>query len=235
MPMDIADLYGHMISAIDRSDRNNERVTLEQGRWTTKAVTDAFAEINEQVALNGAAAQVAVEKIGAANSLATEKVGAAGQLATEKIGAANQLSTEKVGAANAAVTASIGSQIQNLMIGGFKDALLQACQNTDNITGQVQSVGKDLGLALVTGFKDQLIRSFQGEAAIQAQAASNFAAIQAQAAECCCEIKTMVVSDGQKTRDLVQSFKTADDLRRFNALSDEISYLKSRVPNGTPV
>lgn len=44
-------------------------------------------------------------------------------------------------------------------------------------------------------------------AANQLEAAKNSAAILAQIAECCCEIKEKIASDGQHTRDLINSIE----------------------------
>lgn len=47
----------------------------------------------------------------------------------------------------------------------------------------------------------------QNFASLQLQACNTHAAVLAQNAECCCEIKELIHMDGQKTRDLVNSIE----------------------------
>lgn len=52
-------------------------------------------------------------------------------------------------------------------------------------------------------------------AALALQASQNHASLAAQIAECCCEVKEKIASDGQQTRDLINSIES-DRLRTEN-------------------
>lgn len=93
---------------------------------------------------------------------------------------------------------------------GFKDAsalayqvqgqaLLEAAKNAAAASVQATS---NFNLSQVQA------QTFAYEAQLQAQTVAAQAA--AKAAECCCELKTAIVFDGQKTRDLLNSMKEQD-------------------------
>jgi len=100
-----------------------------------------------------------VDNHGAERTANTIEAVAKSELATEKIGAANSLATEKVAAAATLANALSFSNLQNLLISGFKDNHFDS--------------------------------------------ANTRTTLQAQIAECCCELKEKIGAEGQATRDLI--------------------------------
>lgn len=67
---------------------------------------------------------------------------------------------------------------------------------------------------------------------LQLQASQNHASLSAQMAECCCDVKSTILADGQKTRDLINSIE-ADRLRSVNHdLKSELLAIKYATGNG---
>jgi hypothetical protein len=108
---------------------------------TTERVKDALTEALAQIMSQFTDTQVSVVAQGQAGQLATEKIGAAAVLDTEKVGAANQLANSLAfsNTQNQLITgfkdgrfdaATLTASILQSQVGGFKDALLFAAQNT---------------------------------------------------------------------------------------------------------
>lgn len=156
-----------------------------------------------------------LEQIG--NSVvAVEKNGRSSELATEKTGAAGQITTERTAAAVASANASNFANTQNLLITGFKDGRFDAATLTASI---LQSQ--------VVGFKDG-----------RYDAAVNTAALQAALAECCCELKAAVASEGDETRGLITSIDGRRADRELVDAKSEATLLKlqlAQVARATPV
>lgn len=88
--------------------------------------------------------------------------------------------------------------------------------NTD-LKNSVFNLEKELGYTMLKGFKDQLIEDKAADKDRAVHAAANALAFKElslqqerlnaqsakEAAACCCKIETLILSDGQKTRDLV--------------------------------
>ena len=154
------------------SDGNNNR----QG-WDYKDVAyrnaqeefERFFDIRKDIADNGLATELSIEKNARANELATEKAGAANALA--------------------AVLANSEARL----------AL------------QVQATAVALGFA-----------------ASNAATAMGFAATAKDAAECCCETQKLIQADGEKTRDLVTSYQTANLAVQLDDAKTEIAILKAK-------
>jgi hypothetical protein len=183
---------------VDRGDHQNHHHGLTEKDALSLAVRSLVDNVN--------AVTVAVTANGAANSLATEKTGAANELATNVQGLAGQLATEKTAAAIQLANSLAFSNTQNLLISGFKDGRYDASVN-----------------AAATA-----LASATNTAAIQLTSAQNTAAIQAAAAECCCEIKTLVISDGQKTRDLINQLQDLNKAVELVDAKQEITLLKMK-------
>jgi hypothetical protein len=155
----------------------------------------------------------AVQVAEAANSAATI-------LDVEKTSAATILDVEKTSAASSLASSLNFSNTQNMLISGFKDGRYDASQNTASI----QQFASTNATAMALAFKDAAILALQ-----------NKADSDAKAAECCCEIKTLIIADGEKTRGLVSGIDRERLRDQAQRLEDEIVYLKGRVPSGTPV
>jgi uncharacterized protein YpuA (DUF1002 family) len=57
----------------------------------------------------------------------------------------------------------------------------------------------------------------------------------ARLAECCCELKSLIKDDGEKTRDLVNSIQASNLALSLADAKAEIIVLKNKVPSGTVV
>jgi len=221
------------------------------------AITDAFARLSQQacaetnaltntVNTNGTASVLATERTGAAAVVATTLQGASGQLATEKTGAASVIATNAASQAGQLATAVGFANTQNqlingfkdgrfdaanyaaaaqvTMVGGFKDIALAECQNTNLLQLQASGYAKDAALA-----------ACQNTAALTLLATQNAAAIAAQLAECCCELKEKISTRADVTDALIRSIDERRGDRELQAAQAEIMYLKGRVIAGTPV
>jgi hypothetical protein len=118
---------------------------------------------------------------------------------------------------------------------GFKESQGLGYQNTAQIVSTVNSRAAEAAVAAVGFAKDALIDSTKNAAATALAAATNTAAILAAQERCCCELKERIREDGEKSRDLINSIKQADDARRLQQAYDEITYLKGKLVPGTPV
>src|SRR3984957_15018153 len=83
------------------------------------------------------------------------------------------------------------------------------------------------------GAADVSRQKFAYEGQLQAQMIA--AAAAAKAAECCCELKTAILSDGQKTRDLLNSI-TEQNLRDRASRAEQVlaAYYSAKVAPVTP-
>lgn len=115
--------------------------------------------------------------------------------------------------------ATLTASILAYQVGGFKDARYDSSQSEGRLSGQAERNASAVALA----FKDAAILALQ-----------NKADSDAKAAECCCELKEKIGSDGQQTRDLINSIDRERLRDQSERLFDEITYLKGRLPTGTP-
>jgi hypothetical protein len=119
----------------------------------------------------------------AANGVAIEKIGAATELATEKTASATQLSIEKTAAAQQLATEKTAAATQL----------------------SIEKVAAAQMLATEKVAAAQILATEKTSAAGILLAVQNQAAALAQAAECCCEVKSLVREEAGKTRDLINA------------------------------
>jgi hypothetical protein len=161
----------------------------------------------------------AVGREGAAGSLATEKNGAAGILATNVASGAIGVAIERTSAAGQLATNVAGQQVQNLALQQFNLLTVQAATNV-----------AATNLAIQVASSAGLVQAVKDAAAAQLYAAQNHAAALAQAAACCCEIKERIREDGEKTRDLVNSFQATNLAVQLADAKQEVLVLRARLP-----
>jgi hypothetical protein len=208
------------------SDHHNHGGNVDWPERTAERVKDAVnfshSALAREIMATSHGVEVAVEKNGAANSLATEKVGAAGVLATSVAAGATGVQIASTSAAGVLATNVAGQQVQNLLIQQANLAAVQA-QTFAAAAANTATVNAAAAALLAT--------QFAGQAALTA--ATNTAAIQAQAAECCCELRTAIAADGQKTRDLINSIELSNKEARLVEQNTRIQFLLSKLPAGT--
>lgn len=138
----------------------------------------------------------------------------------------------------------------------LRDLELEQCKGFDNVKEEIQDSRKELLFNQVTGFKDNLIEfkntqnlMHQLAAAAEKTACQNqmqtllqfkdqtllAEKIAAQAsrelAECCCEIRTSIAADGQKTRDLINQ-QEVDRLReRASKAEQALALINLQIGN----
>jgi len=132
-------------------------------------------------------------------------------------------------AANAAGFASIGSQIGNV-------ATAQATNNFTTLTS-INDLGRDItaqsnqnALQQLNSFNQQNTTMLQGfnSSAMQVQNATNQIIAQGTAnamamANCCCEIKSTILSDGNATRALINDLNVQNLRDQLTAANNKIS------------
>jgi hypothetical protein len=187
-------------------------------------------------AISGSLAQV-LEQIGS-SVVSVEKNGRSAELAVEKIGAAGQLATERTAAAVASANASNFANTQNLLIEGFKDGRYDAATLTASIL-QGQVVGFKDGRYDAATFAASILQSqVEGFKDSRYDAAVNTAAMQAAMAECCCELKGAIASEGDETRALMVAIDGRRADRELVDAKGEATLLKlqlAQVARTTPV
>jgi len=217
----------HGAGNLDWPERTAERVK--------DAVNFSHSALAREIMGTSHAVEVAVEKTGAASSLATEKTGAAGILATSVAAGATGVQIASTSAAGVLATNVAGQQVQNLLIQQSNLAAVQA--QTIAANAQAQAIqfqaATNLAIEKTAAAGVLLATQFAGQAALTA--ATNTAAIQAQAAECCCELRTAIAAEGTKTRELVNSIELSNKEARLVEQNTRIQFLLSKLPAGTVV
>ena len=114
----------------------------------------------------------------------------------DALAAASAVQAEKLGAATAVQAEKLGSAIQ--VQGNLNTSAIQqnALMFANQSTVQVERVRAELGLQLQT---------VAAAAELRAQNIASCAT--AKLAECCCDIKSLIREDGDKTRALVQGIE----------------------------
>lgn len=126
-------------------------------------------------------------------------------------------------------------------------ALVDSAKNFGAVTVQAEVIGNGLSTQATNNFNLASVQAvtFQNSSDIsrqkfayegQLQAQTIAAAAAAKAAECCCELKTAIIFDGQKTRDLISAVQMQD--LRDSRTKLEIAYAASftaKVVPSTPV
>lgn len=142
--------YGNFNGGYNNRDENVYRDVTYHANQVS--LGEQIREVSTSVEKNGAANSLATEKTGSAGQLATEKVasaigvqvakttadlgiqaekvGASTNLSIEKTAAATNLAIEKIGAAAQLAAERNSHNIQYSTMIGFKDAQLQASENT---------------------------------------------------------------------------------------------------------
>jgi hypothetical protein len=213
----VSQQFRNLKDVVNEDVRNLKDVTNGDFKDLRNQMQRDYSDLTNTVQTVGSAGILEGEKTAAAINLAVEKTAAAGQLSVEKTAAASQLTMEKNSAAGQLVSSVGFANTQNMMISGFKDGRYDASQNTASVQQYAAVNATATGLA----FKDAAILALQ-----------NKADSDAKAAECCCEIKTLVISDGEKTRSLISSIdreRLRDSLASREA---EIIYLKGKLGTG---
>jgi hypothetical protein len=221
------------------SEHRDGAGNLDWPERTAERVKDAigFAQtaLAREIMASGHALEVAVEKIGAANSLATEKIGAAGILATNVAAGATGVQIASTSAAGVLATNVAGQQLQNLAI---QQANLASVQAQTFAASAANQATVNAAAAQLEAEKNAAAINLAIQVASSAAtllATQNTAAIQAQAAECCCELRTAIAADGQKTRDLINSIELSNKEARLVEQNTRIQFLLSKLPTGTVV
>jgi hypothetical protein len=230
---------GFIKGSTGTENHHNGAGNLDWPERTAERVKDAIGvthmALAREVMATSHAVEVAVEKTGAANSLATEKTGSAGILATNVAAGATGVQIASTSAAGVLATNVAGQQIQNLLIQQANLASVQAqtlSANAQALAIQFQAA-TNLAIEKTAAAGVLLATQFAGQAALTA--ATNTAAIQAQAAECCCELRTAIAADGQKTRDLINGIELSNKEARLVEQNTRIQFLLSKLPTGTVV
>ncbi len=90
----------------------------------------------------------------------------------------------------------------------------------------IQKVAGELSTQAVLNAKDGIIDSAKNAAAATLLAVQNQAAVMAKLCECCCEIREAIRSDGDETRELMNTLARRDSERRETDLKIELSNAK---------
>jgi hypothetical protein len=127
-------------------------------------------------------------------------------------------------------------QLSNQATGNFNLASVQSTGNFNLASVQAQTIAN---LASVQAVQfamaaDISRQKFAYEGQLQAQTIA--AAQAAKAAECCCELKSAILADGQKTRDLLNSI-TEQNLRDRAQRSENAlaAYFAAKVAPTSPI
>jgi len=190
------------------SDRRHE-FTLRQMDSDVKSLGSAIGNVGEETAEAAAATQLLAAQAEGRSLVEAAKNAAAQILESAKNTAALNVQAEKN-------VAALGVQAEKLAAASTVNSL--TLNSATNVLVQTKADAATLF------------------------AAQNAAAIASQVAECCCTVRESIRSDGDKTRDAIDDLEERineiESLRNAVDLVDaktEISYLKSRVPSGTPV
>ena len=120
---------------------------------------------------------------------------------------------------------------------GVCDIELDAAKNAAAVALQVTLTAKDAEISAVTNAKDALINANLNASMLSRQAsdnakdaaltaALNAAAVAKQISDCCCETKELLLSDGNKTRDLIRS-------ENEQRLREELAHLRLQLVRST--
>lgn len=138
----------------------------------------------------------------------------------------------------AAISVQSQSETNQLSDQATNNANLGSVQATNNFNLSGVQAQTNANLASVQAVQfatsaDISRQKFAYEGQLQAQIIAASAA--AKAAECCCEIKTAIIFDGQKTRDLLNSMKEQDLRDRAQrAESSLAAYFAAKVAPVVP-
>jgi|ERR1700722_4556609 len=137
-----------------------------------------------------------------------------------------------------AISVQSQSETNQLSDQATNNANLSSVQATNNfnLSGVQAQTNANLASVQAVGFAmsaDISRQKFAYEGQLQAQTIA--AAAAAKAAECCCELKSAILSDGQKTRDLLNSI-TEQNLRDRASRAEQVlaAYYSAKVAPVTP-
>ena len=128
------------------------------------------------------------------------------------------------------------NQLSNQATNNYNLGAVQATSNF-NLAGVQAQTNANLASVQAVGFAmaaDVSRQKFAYEGQLQAQTIA--AAAAAKAAECCCELKSAILADGQKTRDLLNSI-TEQNLRDRAQRSENAlaAYFAAKVAPTSPI
>jgi hypothetical protein len=120
-------------------------------------------------------------------------------------------------------------------VASFKDAAATAYQLSGQALLDSAKNAAAIQVQATANFNALTVAATQNTYQLQLQAQTNAAAAAAQLAECCCELKEKIGSDGQKTRDLINSI-TEQNLRDRAAKAEAnlAAYFAAKVAPVTP-
>lgn len=116
--------------------------------------------------------------------------------------------------ANAQNTFSEFRSLQNETTRGFSDINQHLCNGFANVNQNVSNNFANTNMGMAKGFYDQALGMNAGFSGVQAAIADNRYAMQ----DCCCQIKSLVIDENNKTRQLIQDTEIQ---RLRDALQDE--------------
>jgi hypothetical protein len=112
------------------------------------------------------------------------------------------------------------------------DILSTEERNSGALTVAIEKTGAANALAIEKTAAANALATQNVAATLTLQASQNHATLLAQLKDCCCEIQRVVIEDGQKTRDRIDSIE-ADRLRTDNAaLTARLLALETRGHQG---
>lgn len=125
------------------------------------------------------------------------------------------------------------SETRSVIKDGFKEVLLEQCENFDAVKEVVKDKVAHLTEKVQCGFADAQAVAYQNQMAVllqfkdQALLSEKLAArASRELAECCCELKELVRTDGDKTRELINA-QEVDRLReRANKAESQLTLLE---------
>lgn len=255
----VKDAQADMLRTVKDAEAELDRANGNRYADTVKTIKDTEAQLDRAA---GNRYANTLENI-KSSECTTEKVGAKtvdvvrqSELATER---AKAKIIEEIKEAELECQES-GCETRAQMAEGFKDLILQNCDRFDNVKDAVKSARQELLLNQVVGFKDNLIEfknsqsiAYQLAAAAEKTATQNqmqtllqfkdqamlteklAAQASKELAECCCELKERMRSEGESTRQLISNIET--DRVRERAIRAEAqlaAYFARGVPPVTP-
>lgn len=154
------------------------------------------------------------EKHGAAIALAVERTGAAGVAATNRSASEVLATVERTTGGIQTAQALNSIELRDLMnthnisnLNNAKEILLNDNSNAGKITLQASQYFGQTELD-ISSIKSKLeLQAAQNTASVQLEAVKNKNSISAQLAECCCELKQIVLGSSQTTQKVLQEIE----------------------------
>lgn len=174
---------------------------------------------------------VDVEKTAAANGVAIQATAAATQVAIEKIGAASEIAFKE----NLFELAKLNGQNELEAAKQFAHVNLLQEKNFAETNLRNEKLFSELALRNERDTRSIELQADRLAASSALAAATNTAAIQSANADCCCEIKSLIRDDGQKTRDLINQIQALNNSVALQDAKNEVNLLKIKFATTTTV